>query len=71
MAGPTKNLEDERETVVTLARLAGVAASTVSRALKGDPRISTATRQRIAALATERGYTPQRWRALCPAGAAT
>ena len=58
MAQPTKEPGDERETVVTLARLAGVAASTVSRALKGDPRISPATRRRIAALAVERGYTP-------------
>jgi DNA-binding LacI/PurR family transcriptional regulator len=62
MAGPIKEpireLGDERETVVTLARLAGVAASTVSRALKGDPRISAATRQRIEALAAARGYTP-------------
>ena len=48
----------ERATVVTLARLAGVAASTVSRALKGDPRISLATRRRIASLATARGYMP-------------
>jgi DNA-binding LacI/PurR family transcriptional regulator len=58
MAGSTKDLGDERETVISLARLAGVAASTVSRALKGDPRISNATRQRIAALAADRGYTP-------------
>ena len=56
------DLEDEqipeRATVVTLANLAGVAASTVSRALKGDPRISGKTRQRIAALATAQGYKP-------------
>jgi DNA-binding LacI/PurR family transcriptional regulator len=53
-----KEPSEERETVVTLARLAGVAASTVSRALKGDPRISLTTRRRIEALALERGYTP-------------
>jgi DNA-binding LacI/PurR family transcriptional regulator len=58
MAIIAKELGEERETVVTLARLAGVAASTVSRALKGDPRISEATRRRIEALAIERGYTP-------------
>lgn len=46
----------ERTTVVTLAQMAGVAPSTVSRALKGDPRISDKTRRRIAALATEHGY---------------
>jgi DNA-binding LacI/PurR family transcriptional regulator len=58
MAGTVKELGEERETVVTLARLAGVAASTVSRALKGDPRISEPTRRRIEALASARGYTP-------------
>jgi DNA-binding LacI/PurR family transcriptional regulator len=58
MADLPTDPNDERETVVTLARVAGVAASTVSRALKGDPRISLATRERIATLAAERGYTP-------------
>ncbi len=58
MAITAKDPGEERETVVTLARLAGVAASTVSRALKGDPRISEATRRRIEALASQRGYTP-------------
>jgi DNA-binding LacI/PurR family transcriptional regulator len=48
----------ERATVVTLARLAGVAASTVSRALKGDVRISPETRRRIVALASAHGYQP-------------
>ncbi|MFC3126695.1 LacI family DNA-binding transcriptional regulator [Pseudoroseomonas globiformis] len=47
-----------RPTVSSLARLAGVASSTVSRALKGDERISPAVRRRIAALAAEAGYTP-------------
>ena len=58
MADAARAPSEERETVVTLARLAGVAASTVSRALNGDPRISLATRRRIEALATERGYMP-------------
>ena len=48
----------ERVTVITLARRAGVAASTVSRALKGDPRISLETRRRVEALAMEAGYMP-------------
>ena len=47
-----------RATIVTLSRLAGVSASTVSRALKGDARISKATRLRIASLAQEAGYMP-------------
>ena len=47
-----------RPTVVTLAALAGVAPSTVSRALNGDTRISAETRRRIGALAAEAGYLP-------------
>ncbi|MCQ4161225.1 LacI family transcriptional regulator [Roseomonas sp. GC11] len=47
-----------RATIASLAREAGVAASTVSRALKGDPRISPAMRDRITALAQAAGYTP-------------
>jgi DNA-binding LacI/PurR family transcriptional regulator len=47
-----------RATVASLARRAGVAASTVSRALRNDPRISPEVRARIAALAAEAGYTP-------------
>ncbi|MBC9175777.1 LacI family DNA-binding transcriptional regulator [Roseomonas ludipueritiae] len=47
-----------RATVASLARRAGVAASTVSRALRDDPRISPEVRARIAALAAEAGYTP-------------
>jgi DNA-binding LacI/PurR family transcriptional regulator len=35
-----------------------VAASTVSRALKNDPRVASETRERIAQLALEAGYTP-------------
>ncbi|MBO1074722.1 LacI family DNA-binding transcriptional regulator [Roseomonas marmotae] len=48
----------QRATIVTLSRLAGVAPSTISRALKGDTRISAETRARIATLAQELGYTP-------------
>ncbi|RKK02803.1 LacI family DNA-binding transcriptional regulator [Pseudoroseomonas wenyumeiae] len=48
----------QRATIVTLSRMAGVAPSTISRALKGDTRISAETRARIAALAQELGYTP-------------
>ncbi len=44
--------------MLTLSRAAGVSASTVSRALRGDTRISASTRRRIVALAVEAGYTP-------------
>lgn len=47
-----------RATIITLSREAGVAPSTVSRALKGDPRISPETRARIGQLAKQLGYTP-------------
>lgn len=45
-------------TVRTISRLAGVSPSTVSRALKGDPRISEKTRVAVTTIATEHGYTP-------------
>lgn len=41
-----------------VAAAAGVATSTVSRALKGDPRISAATRERIQKIAERMGYRP-------------
>lgn len=41
-----------------VASLAGVATSTVSRALKGDPRISRATRERVRAVTEQLGYRP-------------
>jgi LacI family transcriptional regulator len=47
-----------RATILTLSRSAGVSASTVSRALKGDPRISKSMRSRIAELARDAGYMP-------------
>ncbi|MCD2182843.1 LacI family DNA-binding transcriptional regulator [Rhizobium sp. GN54] len=47
-----------RATVVTLSELAGVAPSTVTRALKGDTRISQKTRDLILGLAKEHGYMP-------------
>ncbi|MDE2517108.1 MAG: LacI family DNA-binding transcriptional regulator [Rhodospirillales bacterium] len=49
---------DRRATIVTLSRAANVAPSTVSRALKGDTRISPEMRARIALLAKEMNYTP-------------
>ncbi len=47
-----------RSTVRSISERAGVSASTVSRALKGDRRISAKTRDTIVAIAREEGYTP-------------
>ncbi|MFO1451777.1 MAG: LacI family DNA-binding transcriptional regulator [Opitutaceae bacterium] len=41
-----------------VARAAGVATSTVSRALRDDPRISAATRNRVQSCVKELGYRP-------------
>lgn len=48
-----------RATVASLARRAGVAASTVSRALRNDSRILPEAQARVAALAAETGYLPK------------
>ena len=45
-------------TVSSISKLAGFSPSTVSRALKGDLRISEETRTVIAAIAQEQGYAP-------------
>lgn len=45
-------------TIHDLARLAGLNPSTVSRALRNDPRVRTSTRERITSLAAEHGYIP-------------
>ncbi len=44
--------------IKTIAEKAGVSASTVSRALHDDPRISPETKQLVQSLAQELGYTP-------------
>ena len=41
-----------------VARLAGLSQSTVSRALRGDPRVAPSTRERVLAAASSLGYTP-------------
>lgn len=45
-------------TIADLARLAGLATSTVSRALAGNPAIRQETRDRVVALAREHGFRP-------------
>lgn len=47
-----------RVTIHDIARIVGVAPSTVSRALSGKGRISPATRERIRKVAEELGYQP-------------
>ncbi len=47
-----------RPSIKDIARLAGVAPSTVSRALSGSDRVSDATRRRIRAIAEDLDYTP-------------
>jgi LacI family transcriptional regulator len=52
------------ETVVRMKEVAaavGLAASTVSRALRDDPRIPAATRQRVREAARALGYQPHPW----------
>jgi len=47
-----------RVSIKDIAQAAGVSHPTVSRALRGDPRISLETAERVLALAHELGYSP-------------
>lgn len=48
----------KRVSIKDIAEIAGVSHPTVSRALRGQGRMSQATRDKIVAVATELGYTP-------------
>ena len=48
----------KRPTIADIARRAGVSTGAVSYALNGQPGVSTATRQRILAIANEVGWRP-------------
>ncbi|OCJ07746.1 hypothetical protein A6U86_28925 [Rhizobium sp. AC27/96] len=57
---PTIANEARIPTMADIARIAGVSASTVSRALAGLPPITEETRQRVAQAAKEAGYAVNR-----------
>ncbi|HEY0214402.1 MAG TPA: LacI family DNA-binding transcriptional regulator [Paenirhodobacter sp.] len=50
----------ERPTLKTIAAIAGLAVTTVSRALAGAPQIAPETRARVQRIAVEIGYSPDR-----------
>lgn len=50
----------DRPTLRTVATLAGLAVTTVSRALADDPRIAAETRRRVHEIAQQVGYSPNR-----------
>lgn len=49
---------DRSVTIVDVAKTAGVSGSTVSRALRDDPRITTEVTERVKAVAQTLGYSP-------------
>ncbi|MEP3435261.1 MAG: LacI family transcriptional regulator [Hoeflea sp.] len=51
---------DQKPTQQTIARLTGLAVTTVSRALANDPAIAAKTREKVIAIAKEVGYVPDR-----------
>src|SRR5258708_26805888 len=53
---PVRQIQTAR--MAEIAQSLGVAPSTVSRALRSDPRISAVTRQRVEEAAEKLGYRP-------------
>jgi LacI family transcriptional regulator len=51
-------VDDKHHTMLDVAEAAQVSLATVSRALKGDPRISAVVREKVKAAAASLGYTP-------------
>ena len=51
-------MAETRPTLRSLAQAAGVSATTMSHALRGNSEVSAATRQRLTRFALARGYRP-------------
>jgi DNA-binding LacI/PurR family transcriptional regulator len=58
MSDETPATTQRVRTITDLARLAGVSAGTVSRALAGNSLVNTRTREKIVSLAREHGFRP-------------
>lgn len=56
-----KPLSGRRVTLADIGRRAGVHATTVSLALRNDPRLPEKTRKRLQTLSREMGYAPDPW----------
>jgi len=54
------SMDTTKPTLKTIANITGLAVTTVSRALKGEPEIAAETRQRVRTVADQIGYVPDR-----------